>query len=219
MNEVYSVLGTPGVGFFSLLIIGALAGWIAEKITKSDHGILTNIVVGIAGSFVGSTLATSFNIAVNGGLARLLAAVVGAVIVVYGWRLIRGRQDPPQQQAGQGQPMPPDGQSYGNQPQGNQPYGNQPYGNAPQGNQPMSPQGGQYDSGGQPQDGYGNPQGGRYGNQPGQYGEPQGEWINEPPPGYQGGDQGGYGEPPQQPGRGNYRDRPPYDNNSPLDRK
>jgi uncharacterized membrane protein YeaQ/YmgE (transglycosylase-associated protein family) len=92
MNQTYSLLGTPGVGFFSLLIIGALAGWIAEKITRSDHGFLTNIVVGIAGSFVGSTLATSLNVAVNGSIARLIAAVIGAVIVVYGWRAIKGRQ-------------------------------------------------------------------------------------------------------------------------------
>jgi uncharacterized membrane protein YeaQ/YmgE (transglycosylase-associated protein family) len=148
MNDVYSVLGTPGVGFFSLLVIGALAGWIAEKITKSDHGFLTNIVVGIAGSFVGSTLATSFNIAVHGGLSRLIAAIVGAVIVVYGWRMIKGRQNPQQQ-------------GYGNQPM-------------PYDNNPMPPQDGQH--GGQ-----------------------QGEWINEPPPGY------------------NPQNNPP--NNSPLDRR
>lgn len=200
MNDVYGVLGTPGVGFFSLLIIGAIAGWIAEKVTKSDHGFLTNIIVGIAGSFIGSTLATSFNIAVNGGLARLLAAVVGAVILVYGWRIIKGRQNPQQQQG------------YGNQPNQPMPYDN---------NQPMPPQDGQQGQYGNPQQGqyndpqgqYGNPQN-QYGNpqsnpqgypqgQQGQYGEPQGEWINEPPPGD---------------GRsGQHGNQPP--NNSPLDRR
>ena len=47
----------PGVGFIGMLIIGILAGWIAEKVTASDHGLLTNLLVGIAGSFVGGTLA------------------------------------------------------------------------------------------------------------------------------------------------------------------
>ena len=47
----------PGVGFFGMLIIGILAGYIAEKVTSSDHGLLTNLLVGIAGSFVGGTLA------------------------------------------------------------------------------------------------------------------------------------------------------------------
>lgn len=137
MNEPLALLGTPGVGFFSLLIIGALAGWIAEKITRSDHGILTNIVVGIAGSFVGSTLATSFNVAVNGSLGRLLAAVVGAVIVVYGWRMIKGRER--QQQGAGHQPMP---------------YDNQPM--PPQGQGQYGGQQGQY---GGPQGQYGEPQG------------------------------------------------------------
>ena len=36
-----------------MLLIGAIAGWIAEKVTQSDHSIFTNILVGIAGSFVG----------------------------------------------------------------------------------------------------------------------------------------------------------------------
>ena len=40
----------PGVGFFGMLIIGILAGYIAEKVTASDHGLLTHLLVGIAGS-------------------------------------------------------------------------------------------------------------------------------------------------------------------------
>src|SRR3546814_10330991 len=38
-----------GVGFLGMLLIGLIAGWIAEKITASDHGLLTNLLVGIAG--------------------------------------------------------------------------------------------------------------------------------------------------------------------------
>ena len=39
MNTVYPALGTPGVGFLMMLVIGGIAGWIAEKVTKSDHGL------------------------------------------------------------------------------------------------------------------------------------------------------------------------------------
>ena len=49
MEDAQAFLGQPGVGFLSMLLIGALAGWIAEKVTSSDHGIFTNILVGIAG--------------------------------------------------------------------------------------------------------------------------------------------------------------------------
>ena len=61
-NEAHGLLSMPGVGFFGMLVIGILAGYIAEKVTASDHGLLTNLLVGIAGSFVGGSLATLLNI-------------------------------------------------------------------------------------------------------------------------------------------------------------
>jgi uncharacterized membrane protein YeaQ/YmgE (transglycosylase-associated protein family) len=53
MEDAQGFLGHPEVGFFSMLLIGVIAGWIAEKVTESDHSIFTNILVGIAGSFCG----------------------------------------------------------------------------------------------------------------------------------------------------------------------
>lgn len=52
-HEAHGLLSMPGVGFFGMLIIGIIAGYIAEKVTASDQGLLTNLLVGIAGSFVG----------------------------------------------------------------------------------------------------------------------------------------------------------------------
>jgi uncharacterized membrane protein YeaQ/YmgE (transglycosylase-associated protein family) len=40
-DQTQALLSMPGVGFLGMLIIGILAGWIAEKITASDHGLLT----------------------------------------------------------------------------------------------------------------------------------------------------------------------------------
>jgi uncharacterized membrane protein YeaQ/YmgE (transglycosylase-associated protein family) len=88
MNQPLGVLGTPGVGFFALIVIGALAGWIAEKITSSDHGLFTNILVGIAGSFIGTSIAEMANLPIHGFWMRIIAAVVGSVVLIYGWRMI-----------------------------------------------------------------------------------------------------------------------------------
>ena len=38
-----------GLGLFSSIIIGIIAGWLAEKIMKRDHGLLTNLIVGVLG--------------------------------------------------------------------------------------------------------------------------------------------------------------------------
>ncbi|MEX0589836.1 MAG: GlsB/YeaQ/YmgE family stress response membrane protein [Xanthobacteraceae bacterium] len=89
--EQYAVLNQPGVGFFMMLIIGLLAGWIAEKVTASDHGLLTNLLVGIAGAFVGGKIAELLEVPVFGFFRTLIAASVGAVLLLWLWRALRGQ--------------------------------------------------------------------------------------------------------------------------------
>jgi uncharacterized membrane protein YeaQ/YmgE (transglycosylase-associated protein family) len=87
--EAQGLLSMPGVGFFGMLIIGIIAGWIAEKVTASDHGLLTNLLVGIAGSFVGGALANLFHIEFYGWLGNLIVASLGAIVVLWIWRRFR----------------------------------------------------------------------------------------------------------------------------------
>jgi uncharacterized membrane protein YeaQ/YmgE (transglycosylase-associated protein family) len=91
MNDVQYALGQPGVGLFMMLIIGAIAGWIAERVTSSNHGILTNILVGICGAFVGGKLADVLQVPVFGFWRTLISASIGAVIILWIWRAIRNR--------------------------------------------------------------------------------------------------------------------------------
>lgn len=91
MNNVQTFMSDPTVGFFTMLLIGVLAGWIAEKVTASSHGIFTNLLVGIAGSFVGAKLAEVLQIPVFGFWRNLGAAAVGAIILLWVWRAIQRR--------------------------------------------------------------------------------------------------------------------------------
>ena len=80
----------PEIGFFAMLVIGLVAGYIAEKVTASDHGLLTNLLVGIAGSFVGGTLAQQiFGYDEYGFWGAMLVATLGAILVLFVWRRIR----------------------------------------------------------------------------------------------------------------------------------
>ena len=86
-----------GVGIFGTLFIGAVAGWIAEKLTKGDHGLLTNIVIGIAGAFVGGWLANVLGLRLGELFqgwfwGNLLVSVIGAVILITGYRMLRGKR-------------------------------------------------------------------------------------------------------------------------------
>jgi len=70
MNDIM-IMGMPGLGFVGLLIIGLLAGLIAEKVTKSRHGLLTNLLLGVAGSYVGGYVAQVLGVRVFGFLGSL----------------------------------------------------------------------------------------------------------------------------------------------------
>jgi uncharacterized membrane protein YeaQ/YmgE (transglycosylase-associated protein family) len=88
--EGHGLLSMPGVGFIGMLIIGILAGYIAEKVTASDHGLFTNLLVGIAGSFVGGTLAGLLSVEFYGWLGNLIVASIGAVLIIWIWRKVQG---------------------------------------------------------------------------------------------------------------------------------
>jgi uncharacterized membrane protein YeaQ/YmgE (transglycosylase-associated protein family) len=91
MSDIYTAFGQPGVGLLAMLIIGAIAGWIAEQVTKSDHGIFTNILVGIAGAFVGGTIAELLRIPIIGFWRTLIAASIGAILILFIWQRFRSR--------------------------------------------------------------------------------------------------------------------------------
>jgi uncharacterized membrane protein YeaQ/YmgE (transglycosylase-associated protein family) len=83
MEQSHGILAMPGVGFFGMLLIGFLAGYVAERTMNREHGFLTNILVGIAGSFVGGTLAGLLNISFYGFLGNLVVAIAGAIIILW----------------------------------------------------------------------------------------------------------------------------------------
>ena len=86
-----------GVGIFGTLLIGVLAGWIAEKITQGSHGLITNLIIGILGAYIGGFLANALNLRLGEVFhgwfcGNLLVSVVGAVLLILAYRLVMGRR-------------------------------------------------------------------------------------------------------------------------------
>jgi uncharacterized membrane protein YeaQ/YmgE (transglycosylase-associated protein family) len=87
---------SPGVVLLILLVIGILAGllfdrfaglgWFSRQITGKNRLMVTSSLVGIAGSFIGYHVAVLIGIL---GAAALIGAVVGAAIVLWGWRAVK----------------------------------------------------------------------------------------------------------------------------------
>jgi uncharacterized membrane protein YeaQ/YmgE (transglycosylase-associated protein family) len=81
-----------GVGWIGTIIIGGLAGWIAERVMQSNMGILSNIIVGIVGAVVLNAILRALNVVPpEGWIAQFIIAAIGAIILIWLWRAIRGR--------------------------------------------------------------------------------------------------------------------------------
>ena len=68
-----------------MIIIGLLAGFIASYLVKgTGFGWIINLILGIVGSFLGSWVFSLIGINFgNGLLDTLIAATVGAVIIIF----------------------------------------------------------------------------------------------------------------------------------------
>mgnify|MGYP006295959965 CR=1 FL=1 len=72
-------------GLFSVLILGGIAGWAASKIIRgSGQGLLTNIVIGIIGAFIGEWLFDLLDLSIDGGLiGSIITATTGAIVLLW----------------------------------------------------------------------------------------------------------------------------------------
>jgi uncharacterized membrane protein YeaQ/YmgE (transglycosylase-associated protein family) len=74
-----------------ILIIGAVAGWLAGQIVRGmGFGLIGNIVVGIVGAFIAGWLLPRLGIVIGGGmLGSIINATIGAVVLLVIVGLIR----------------------------------------------------------------------------------------------------------------------------------
>lgn len=79
------------VGWLLAIVVGAVAGWAAEQIMKSNQGLLMNIVMGIIGAIVANAIFAMLGIAFGGVIGYLIAGIVGACILIALSRMVRGR--------------------------------------------------------------------------------------------------------------------------------
>lgn len=70
------------MNILTLLIVGLVAGFLADKVVKNTFGLLGDMIIGVVGSFVGSWLFSLLNVGINGLLGEIFVAFVGAVVLL-----------------------------------------------------------------------------------------------------------------------------------------
>jgi len=83
------------MGFIAWIVVGAIAGFLANQVMGSREGLIMMVVLGIVGGLVGGFIATSvFKMgSVNGiNLESIFIATLGAILVVIVVNALQGKR-------------------------------------------------------------------------------------------------------------------------------
>jgi uncharacterized membrane protein YeaQ/YmgE (transglycosylase-associated protein family) len=83
------------MGLIAWIIVGAIAGFIANRVMGSSDGVLMTVILGILGGLVGGFLAANVLKvgSVNGiNLESIVIATIGAIIVVFVAGFVTGQR-------------------------------------------------------------------------------------------------------------------------------
>lgn len=78
-----------GVGFIGAILMGGLAGWLAERFMKSRMSLVLNIILGIVGAMLASAILGLAGVSFAGWFGYLIAGFIGACALIWIGRAIR----------------------------------------------------------------------------------------------------------------------------------
>ena len=88
----------PWISFLLVLLIGIVAGmiaqrgfsrsWLSRRIGGATRSDVTGALIGIAGAFIGFHL-TALVLSPAGTVVLLVGAILGAVVVLWGWKALK----------------------------------------------------------------------------------------------------------------------------------
>ena len=89
------IMQLGGVGFWGTVLIGIIAGWVAEKFTGSDHGLIKNLIIGLVGSWIGYFVANAAGLQLGEVFhgwfwGNLIVSAAGAIILLTVLKMLRG---------------------------------------------------------------------------------------------------------------------------------
>ena len=82
------------MGLVAWIVVGAIAGFLANLVMGGSEGLLKMIILGIIGALVGGFVAMSLRLGSVDGInvESIAIATIGAIAVVFLARLVSGRR-------------------------------------------------------------------------------------------------------------------------------
>jgi len=81
------------MNIFTALIVGLVAGFLADKVSKRSFGLLGDMIIGVIGSFIGSWIFSTLGITVGSNLfGEIFVAFIGAVVLLAVINLLKGKK-------------------------------------------------------------------------------------------------------------------------------
>jgi len=79
-----------GMGLLGAIIVGGIAGWLAEQFMKSNMGIFMNIILGIVGAALLNFILSLLGVYTGTGiLIYLIVGFIGACLLIAIARAVR----------------------------------------------------------------------------------------------------------------------------------
>lgn len=93
MNIIGDILAAPFI-CIGWIIVGAIAGALAHSFMRTNQPLITDIIVGLIGSFIGGIIVSLLGISrpeggITGVLVSILVATIGAIVLLAILRAFR----------------------------------------------------------------------------------------------------------------------------------
>jgi len=80
-----------GPGIIGFVVIGLIAGYVADRLHETGRGLFSHLVVGIIGALIGGIVASAIGVPPPAGfVANLVVATLGAIFFLYAMRKLGG---------------------------------------------------------------------------------------------------------------------------------
>jgi uncharacterized membrane protein YeaQ/YmgE (transglycosylase-associated protein family) len=83
------------MGIISWIVLGAIAGFLANMLIGGGEGVIGTIILGIVGAVVGGYIAAAVfhkGDVTGVNIESIVIAVLGAILVLVVWRALQGRR-------------------------------------------------------------------------------------------------------------------------------